>query len=383
MKISELLLENRFDLYEATVGRDLQHIEDNLIVDGSQGGINSLTALNNLIADPDDASVKWDGMMAIYWGNDKNGNFYLIPKAQWQKGQLLSKQDLYKEILNTGRQRPDQTDSDFRTIRKGLADKYMKLWDVFEKASKGTQGFFTGDIMFSEPVAKGKDGKYTFTPNKVTYVVEPKGLYGKMPTAQAFVTVHGKSNALGSKTLLPAQLNDIQSLNNTPGLIATGIQKPTQIKHDNRAITKASTQLRTNAKAIDDIVNFKAPGFSTIKKVLYDYAVKLSKSGDKLKFSDWMKQSKLSTNHQAILQKLMKTPEWKVFWDSFMAIKQAKHDVLDSLQKQHGQQLLKDLGISSYVGGKPGGEGYVTKAGKLVNPAFRSAQDNPRFTGEI
>jgi hypothetical protein len=190
-------------------------------------------------------------------------------------------------------------------------------------------------------------------------------------------------NAIGSKTLLPAQLKDIQNLNNTPGLIATGTQRPKQIKHDTKDIQKASTFIRSNAKAIDDIVNYKAPGFSTIKKVLYDYAVKLGKSNDQLKFSDWMQQSKLSTNHQAILQKLMKTKEWKAFWDSFMMLKKVKHDVLDSLQKQHGQDLQKNLGISSYVGGKPGGEGYVTKAGKLVNPSFRSAQDNPRFTGEI
>jgi hypothetical protein len=37
----------------------------------------------------------------------------------------------------------------------------------------------------------------------------------------------------------------------------------------------------------------------------------------------------------------------------------------------------------STEGGKPGGEGYVTPAGKIVNPNFRSAPDNPRFTGEI
>ena len=66
-----------------------------------------------------------------------------------------------------------------------------------------------------------------------------------------------------------------------------------------------------------------------------------------------------------------------------MNIKKGKHDILNALHKQHGQSLLKDLGISSYVNGKPGGEGYVTNAGKLVNPNFRSAPDNPRFTGEI
>jgi Family of unknown function (DUF6267) len=383
MKVKEVLFESRLLMYEATVGRDLQHIEDNLIVGGSTGGINSLVALNNLLGDPNDASIKWDGMMAIYWGNDKNGNFYLVPNAQWSKGQILDKKQLYQEILNTGKKRDNQTDIEFRQVRKSLADKYIKLWDIFEKASKGTKGFYKGDIMFSDPQTKGKDGKYTFTPNKVTYVVEPNGLYGKMPTADAFVTVHGKANTLGSSNLIPASDKEIQQLNSTPNLIALNPQRPAAVSYDTKDLLKYIQSLRKNSQAIDTIVNYKAPGFSTIKSVLYNYAVKLGKSHDKLNFSDYIETAKLSQNHKNLLLKLMKTKEWKTFWDSFLAIKKAKHNVIDALHKQHGSQLQKDLGISSYVGGQPGGEGYVTKAGKLVNPHFRSAPDNPRFTGEI
>jgi hypothetical protein len=383
MKANEILVESRLSLYEATVGRDLQHIEDNLIVGGSDAGIKSLIALNNLAKDTDDASVKWDGMMAIYWGNDKNGNFYLIPNAQWSKGQVLDKKQLYNEILSTGRKRPDQSDVEFRKTRKNLADKYINFWDIFEKASQGTRGFFKGDIMFSEKQAKGKDGKYSFTPNKVTYVVEPNGLYGKMPTADVFVSVHGKANTLGSSTLVPANPKEIERLNSTPNLIAISTQRPQQLNFDTKELIKYVNYIRQNANAIDTIANYKVPGFSTIKNALYSYAVKLGKSNDKLKFTDWLPTSNLSANHQKILQQLMKTKEWKIFWDAFMNIKKGKHDILNALHKQHGQSLLKDLGISSYVNGKPGGEGYVTNAGKLVNPNFRSAPDNPRFTGEI
>lgn len=383
MKIVELLTESRLSLYEATVGRDLQHLEDYLIVDGSSGGISSLVTLNNLIQKPDESSVKWDGKSAIYWGNDSNGNFYLVPKAQWQKGQILNKQDLYKEILNTGRKKANQSDIEFRQSRKNLAGEYIRLWDVFEKASEGTQGFFTGDLMFSQPQKPDNNGNYSFTPNKVTYVVEPNGLYGKMPTAQAFVTVHGKSKMPGDKVLLPYSKNDLAQLNKTPELIAIGKQQPKSIKHDNTQITKLNQVIKNKASDIDSIVNYKAPGFTTIKKVLYDYAVKFAKSGDKLKFSDWLQSSNLSANHTKILQNLMKTKEWKTFWDVFMDLKKVKHDVLNSLHTEHSKQLQQNLGLSSFIDGRPSGEGYVTKKGKITSPEFRSAPDNPRFTGEI
>ena len=56
-----------------------------------------------------------------------------------------------------------------------------------------------------------------------------------------------------------------------------------------------------------------------------------------------------------------------------------------TIKYQIWQQLLatdrlgKSLGITASVGGKPGGEGFVTPTGKIINPAFRAAEPNPRF----
>ena len=384
MKIRELLAESRKRLSEATVGRDLQHIEDNLIVDGAQGGIDSLQDLKSLAAKADSASVKWDGTMAIYWGHDKNGVFYLVPNAQWAKRLVADKAGLTKEIQSTGRKRPEQSDEEFAANRQALADKYMKLWDVFERASKGTQGFFKGDIMFAEPQQPDASGNYVFTPNKVTYTVAPKGLYGKMPTAQVFVTVHGKADELGSSGLSPANPKEVAQLNTTPGLIALDIQRPIGgVAINTKPIDAAVQMVTKNAAAINAISGYVAPKFSTLKQILYNYAVKLGKSGDTLKFDDWLDTSKTSEPQKAAVRQLAQRPEWKTFWDTFMTIKKVKYDVFNQLTKQHGDAMAKNLGISASTNGQPGGEGYVTSAGKIVNPAFRSAPDNPRFTGEI
>ena len=142
--------------------------------------------------------------------------------------------------------------------------------------------------------------------------------------------------------------------------------------------------MRKNATAIDKISNFTAPGFSTIKSVLYNYAVKLGKSHDTLKFDDWLEdpKTKVSANHKRILQDLSQTSEWKTFWKIFSEIKLAKHSIHDALHKHQESQSADTLGIRATIQGRPGGEGFVTSAGKIVNPYFRSAPDNPRFTGE-
>lgn len=322
--------------------------------------------------------------MAIYWGNDESGNFYLIPKSQWSKKLVLDKEQLAREIQSTGRKSPNQSDQDFAASRQKLAGEYLRLWDVFEEASKGTQGFFTGDMMFAQKQQPGKDGNYVFTPNKVTYTVAPKGLYGKMPTAEAFITVHGKATELGSSALAPATPREIAQLNSTPGLIAIGAQRPAgPIALDTKPIDTVAAELKANARAVDAISNYTAPKFTTLKQVLYNYAVKLGKSNDQLDFGDWLQTSKVSAAQQAAIQQLAQTPEWKTFWDMFMKLKQVKYYVFDQLTKQHGDVMWKELGITATTNGKPGGEGYVTPAGKIVNPAFRSAPDNPRFTGEI
>jgi len=372
MKLRAILLE------AAALGRELQHSEDNLIVGGSEKAIETLNDFKSLISNPSSTSHKWDGKAAIFWGHDKQGNFYLVPLAQWNKGLLLNKKGLSREIQSTGKRKENQNDNAFKAERLKLSQSYDKLWDVFEKASEGTKGFFKGDIMFSEPQRPDKNGYYRFTPNKVTYTVNPDGLYGKMLTAQAFVTVHGKPTQLGSNALNPVTDKEVQFMNRTPQLIVLGPQTPdARFKINTDNIDKAINAIKTDSEAIDSIINYVGPRFTTIKKVLYDYSLASGKQNGNLKFDDWFKTSNVSKQQREQIDQLRNTPAWKKFWKSY--------DILRSIKFQIWQQLLqndkmgKSLGIISSIGTQPGGEGYVTPTGKIINPAFRSAEPNPRF----
>lgn len=372
MKLQTILLE------ASKVGRELQHSEDNLIVGGAEKAIETLNDFKSLITNPASTSHKWDGKAAIFWGHDKQGNFYLVPLAQWNKGLLLDKKGLAKEIQNTGKRKENQTDSAYRAERLKLSQSYDRLWDVFQKASEGTKGFYKGDIMFSEPQRPDKNGYYTFTPNKVTYNVNPDGLYGKMPTAQAFVTLHGKPTQLGSNQLAPVTDKEIQLMNRTPQLIVLGPQRPeTGLKVNTGKIDQAINALTSDSEAIDSIINYVGPRFTTIKKVLYDYSLASGKQNGNLKFDDWLATSNLSQQQRQQIDQLRSTPAWKKFWKAY--------DIMRTLKYQIWQQLLatdklgKSLGITASVGGQPGGEGFVTPTGKIINPAFRAAEPNPRF----
>jgi hypothetical protein len=364
-------------LNEAKVGRELPHIEDRLI-NSTDDAINSLQELKSQL---NQASIKWDGQSAIYFGHDKNGNFYLVPKSQWLRGQLQNKEQLAQDIMSTGRKRPEQSEQEFLNSRKQLANTYMTLWDSLESASKNTTGFFKGDLMFDERQKPDKDGNYRFTPSKVTYTVNPKGLYGKMPTANAFVTVHGKAKKLGSEESVPVNQKDISNLNSTPYVIALGPQVSSNVKINTANVDKMLGYLQKNKASLDKITNFSIPKFTTIRSVLYDYSVKNSKSGGTLSFDEYLQQKPLSANMQNAIKQLAATKEWKTFWDTYFAIRKLNHDTLDQLNKQHAAPLSQQLGISANIGDKPGGEGYVLPSGKLVNPHWRSAPMNPRFGG--
>lgn len=399
MKLSDLF-ENvipgiRINLFEAEVGREYQHLEDLLIINGATGGIEALSELKLASRNPSSMNMKWDGMAAVFWGRDENGQFFFSPLNQWTKGQKLDKDGLSTEIQNTGRPRKDQTPEEFAADRAKLSSKYRNLWGIFERATpKDFRGYLNGDLMFTEPQTLEPEGYYEFTPNKVTYRVTPNGLFGKMKTAHAFVAVHGKVDSFGSPAtgnLRPVSPDIIMQFNKTPDLIVLPIQNPTvQLEPIDPKIAQGMKFISDHALAIDTVSGFSAPKFSTFKKVLYDYAVKLGKANGQLRFEDWLDESKVSDNQKNIIRQFIgdHKKEWKAFWDAFKIIRDAKHDLLDELHGKHGESMQSQYGIRAITGGKPGGEGFVksTASGgmaKLVNPSFRSAQDNPRFAGNI
>lgn len=380
---------------ETKVGREFQHLEDLLIVDGTSGGLHAVDTLEDLLGDPTTARFKWDGGVGVFWGRNSDGDFIFVPGNQWNKKQFLNREGLAQEIQSTGRPKPGQDPNEFASIRKGMADKYTRIWDLLERATpEAFRGYINGELMFTEPVPL-TGNEYVFTPNKVTYHVKKDGLGGKMATAQVFAIIHGVLNEFGAPASNMQMLseNQAEQFNQTPEVIVINAQsaKLDQIpntKQHNAKLAAARNYIATNSAAIDTIADYRAPRFSTLKQILYTYAVARAKSSAPLPFDAWLDSSRVSDNQKAILAELSKLPEWQVFWKAFELLHQAKLSVYQDLESAAGSEMYNRLGIRATIGGKPGGEGFVRSLRrdgmtKLVNPEFRSAPANPRFAPEV
>lgn len=388
MRISEVLNSARRVIYEA-VGREYQHLEDLLIDQGATGGMMALKGLVDVVKNPAQMNVKWDGSASVFWGRNEQGEFLFAPLNQWNKKTPLTQQQLSQEILQTGKPRPGQSEEEFRAGRQEMAQGYRKLWEIFQAATpKNFRGYLNGDLMFTSRPDRDNQGNYEFTPNKVKYVVEPHGFQGKMDTAEVFVTVHGKINQFGDTptgNMHPVPDNVVEAFNRTPKLIVLPTQHPdVPVQADIKKIQQAAQFIKRNQADIDAVAQFTAPKMTTFPAILYKYAVQRAKKD--IPWDKWLPNSKLSNNQIKILDQsgITQGDEWKHFWQAFDLIVDLKHEVLDDIQRSHGQDLYSKFGIRAFTQDEPGGEGYAwalnsDQMAKMVNPKFRSAPDNPRY----
>lgn len=366
-----------------SIGREYQHLEDFLIDGGSKSVLQVADHLSKTVKNPELFDHKWDGSASIYWGRDNNGDFYFIPKNQWNKGQLLTKDELYDEILNTGRKQKGQSHPEFREYRQEFATELIEVWDMFEENTpQDFRGYLNGDLVFTKSL--GKD--LTVTPNKVKFDFDETAFNGRIKTAEVMVVVHGQFGDFGLETLGNISLVDdsvIDGFNESDELIVLNTQTPSVSNIDiEKKLNILKEYVTKNREDIDKISNFSMKGFTTLKSKLYSFSVSFGKLRDGITVLDWLKGSKVSSNQKQIIRKLSKTPEWDKFWAVYVILQSLKLDILTELFKN--DTSMKDLGINKTINGFYGGEGFVTEMDngqiiKLINPEFRYSDSNERF----
>jgi len=143
----------------------LEHLEDDIINRGSQGGVNAVNFLNAVrdmlagnVGGKLNMSVKWDGAPAVFCGqNPENGKFFVGTKSVFNKTPKIN-----------------YTTSDIRRNHGGeLANKLQIC--LRELPKLGLSGVYQGDLLFTRGDLKaaniGGEKMITFTPNTITYAV--------------------------------------------------------------------------------------------------------------------------------------------------------------------------------------------------------------------
>ena len=151
----------------------LEHLEDDIINRGSDGGrnaVNFLKSVRNMLAGSAggrvNMSVKWDGAPAIIAGiNPENGKFFVGTKSVFNVTPKIN-----------------YTSADISRNHSGpVADKLRVCLNELKRL--GIKGIYQGDLLFTKGDLKSAaiDGEkmITFTPNTITYAVPINSSIGK------------------------------------------------------------------------------------------------------------------------------------------------------------------------------------------------------------
>ena len=165
----------------------LEHLEDDIINRGSQGGqnaINFLKSIRNMLAGSSNKkvnmTVKWDGAPAIICGtNPENGKFFVGTKSVFNKNPKIN-----------------YTNADIRKNHSGeLAGKLHLA--LRELSRLGIKGVLQGDFLFAQSDLKkidmDGDAMISFTPNTITYAVPVASNIGRqIARAKMGIVFHTK-----------------------------------------------------------------------------------------------------------------------------------------------------------------------------------------------
>jgi hypothetical protein len=349
MRAREILTEAK-----RSVGRNLQHLEDLVFVDGSEGANEALDILERFGSDVGDVSIKWDGTPAVIFGRDEQGNFILTDIAGFNSksynGRVTSAQDLQKMILSRGKEVDDN--------RRAYAQQMANVWDAFESSVPNNfRGFIHGDLLYKERPPVDDSGHYIFKPNKVTYRVRKDSNIGsRIDNSKAGVVIHTHTNLDGSVQQADAKSLQEGSLFIMPPVLA---QRPPKI--DTSGINQIRNVVSKNASAIDALLRPQA-GLSDIKNIIYTYVNQMSRAGrwDDLPtgFEEWLKNSKVSANKQAKILAMPESKHFPLLFDLVLKIQAIKNNVIKQLDDA-------EMDVEASIDGDRGGEGYVAARDKV------------------
>ena len=218
------------------------------------------------------------------------------------------------------------------------------------------KGYFKGDLLyFKTPLIQ--QGRYVFKPNIVTYSVDVNSDLGrKIAKSEAGVVVHREVDSFGNES--PITNYNVFQGNKLLVIPPINVNTPPDVNESR--LENLVLYIRKNAREIDDFLstsklsNMKMTNFP---EVLYKYLNSkvdsgLVNIGDD--FLTWVDSSNLSQPMKKKINDYVNSHRnaFNALWKIVVEIMSVKEDIINQIDNQ-------DTEIKSYIGNKPGGEGYV------------------------
>jgi hypothetical protein len=342
----------------------IDHPEDLIIQQGSKGADRVVQELSKLETDPSTVSIKWDGLPALVWGRDKEGNFQLVDKHQFDK---ISKGKAEFSTIQA-------YDEARGANRSSLWEKERILRPALEAATPQVRDqYWFGDFMFAG-TPSAKDGKFVFKPNTIEYRVSQDGKLGQqISDSQAGIAVHTFIPSLGSDD---QPLVGLKGLDENAGVVFFQGEikdKPT-VNVDNALLAKTQQTINQHRAAVDKFIDdLTAIKGKTVITAMSPFITRMLEeddiSGDIVpRFLEFLKERLTPAAQEKMLGKnkdgwLYQAdgggPGLLGIWTMWAAVTELKTSVkqlLDSQMKGSEVQALTD-GVDAH-------EGYVFGGGK-------------------
>lgn len=343
----------------AKVGREYQHLEDLVFVDGAAGALEAADILDGFGSDAGDVAIKWDGNPTVYFGREADGTFVLVGKNGWGRNMSTSAEDLASFIKQSGKGVEQEP------WREQFGDNMAQIFNIIkDNFPQNFEGYVYGDLLYSpdKPFTTSEQG-IQFTPNKVTYTVNPNSEIGKrIAQSKIGITVHSKFDSFGSKAGVPVE--DVSELN-SKDVVVIG---QTYVSHQPSIDTSETDSIRKFAKAnARSIDTFLAPqqGLSDLKQIIYKFVNTMSKAQqfDSLNadgFFKWLKNSGVSLPKQQKIYQSYKANSagLEALFKLVNRIMAVKNNVIDQLDDAPAD-------VKATTGDARGGEGYVAQRSKV------------------
>ena len=347
-------------------GARIDHAEDIIFWEGSKGAIRALESLKQMEqGGHTNVTVKWDGSPALVFGRNEAGEFILTDKSGFvKKGgveRATSGDDLANNLLNRsgGANKEDPTRIAFATNMKDIFDEYERA------TPKDFRGYLMGDLLYYN-TPKVIDGKYTFTPNIVTYKVDVNSDLGKrISQSKTGIVVHRLLDEQGNQSPVP---QDLQMLGNEVMIFpSVTVSKPAEI--DDEDINQLKAVVAQHAQGIDkmlDVNTLTQMQMKDLPQIFYTYLNGKVDSGLAnigADFLQWIKTSKVSAKKQQKIAEYVgqNKQAFDAMWKVVSGIMTIKDKVINQFDS-HDADVTAEIGGHGPVSQDAhaaGGEGYV------------------------
>jgi len=258
----------------------LEHLEDDIINRGSDGGdnaINFLKAVRNMLAGSGKGSNmtdKWDGAPAIICGvNPENGKFFVGTKSVFNKTPKIN-----------------YTTRDIARNHGGVVADKLRVC-LANLSRLNIKGILQGDLLFTDDLKSVNiDGQkmISFTPNTITYAVPQDSDIGRrIAKAKMGIVFHTQYSG---KTMnsLSAGFGTVRGSSNRNVFLASAGYKSSAVMFDKQELSRFDAQIRMaegslrRAKPILDLMSKNISDDTSVGyrlKTYFNYYIKNSNAG--------------------------------------------------------------------------------------------------------